>query len=91
MSSPLRNFHLPLPQDTYERLKAEADRESRPATVVARHAIEEWLRERRRLFLREEIAEYAAKAAGTTDDLDPQLEKAAVSNLLGGRAKGKRR
>lgn len=81
-SAPLRNFHLPLTGETYDRLKEEAARERRPATIVAREAIEEWLRERRRQFVREEIAAYAAIVAGSEADLDFGLEKAAVEHLL---------
>ena len=91
MTSALRNFHLPLPSETYDRLKAEAARASRPATSMAREAIEEWLRQRHRLEVREEIAEYAASAAGSLEDLDPTLEKAAVSHALGRPARRKRR
>ncbi|HEV8266921.1 MAG TPA: hypothetical protein VGR00_01760 [Thermoanaerobaculia bacterium] len=83
MNSALKNFHLPLPYETYERLKEEAAKESRSATVVAREAIEGWLDERRRLTVREEIAEYAAQEAGSRFDLDPFLEKAAVEHLSG--------
>jgi predicted transcriptional regulator len=81
-SAPLRNFHLPLTGETYDRLKEEAARERRPATIVAREAIEEWLRERRRQFVREEIAAYAAIVAGSEADLDAGLERAAVEHLL---------
>ena len=81
-SAPLRNFHLPLTGETYDRLKEEAARERRPATIIAREAIEEWLRERRRQFVREEIAAYAAIVAGSEADLDSGLEKAAVEHLL---------
>ena len=52
MSGALKNFHLPLPRETYERLKEEAAREDRPATAVAREVIEGWLDERRRLTVR---------------------------------------
>lgn len=82
-SAPLRNFHLPLTGETYDRLKEEAARERRPATIVAREALEEWLRERRRQFVREEIAAYAVTVAGSEADLDAGLEKAAVEHLRG--------
>jgi hypothetical protein len=51
-----------------------------PATVVARYAIETWLREQRRAALHEAIALYAAKMAGTAADLDPALEVAALES-----------
>jgi predicted DNA-binding protein len=86
-SAPVRNFHLPLPSDVYERLKEAAARESRPATSVAREAIEEWLRQRRRLAVREEISSYADAIAGSREDLDPELENAGVEHLLGKRGR----
>jgi hypothetical protein len=76
-----RNFHLPLPPDVYEALREAAAALGRPATVVAREAIEMWLRERRRTAVHEAIASYAVKHAGTTRDLDPLLEQASLETL----------
>lgn len=76
-----RNFHLPLPDELYRRLRREAAAVKRPATVVARHAIEAWLRERRRAAVYAAIRAYAEKAAGTLDDLDPALEAASLEHL----------
>ena len=81
----MKNFHLPLPNPTYEELRQEAEREGRPATAVAREAIESWLALRRKLELHEEIAVYAAAARGTEADLDRPLERAAVRHLRKGR------
>ena len=84
-TAPLRNFHLPLPGDTYEALREEAARAGRPATSLAREAIEEWLRARRKLAVSEEIAVYASRMAGTSADLDPALERAGLEHLRGKR------
>ena len=62
----MKNFHLPLPEEVYAALREQASALSRPATVIAREAIEAWLRDRQRASVREAIAEYAAKHAGTT-------------------------
>jgi hypothetical protein len=78
----LRNFHVPLPEELYNELKAEAGRSKRPATVLVRQAIELWLRQHRRAALRQSITAYAAQHAGTPADLDEQLEAASVQNLL---------
>lgn len=78
MNRPVRNFHLPLSEPTYRRLREAADQANQPATVVARYAIETWLREQRKAALREAIAAYAAKMAGTRADLDPELEAASL-------------
>jgi hypothetical protein len=73
-----RNFHLPLPEDTHEALRLEAQRLRMPATAVAREAIEAWLQWQRRAVVREAIATYAAQHAGSPADLDPALEAAAL-------------
>ncbi len=77
------NFHLPLPQDLRDMLREEAERCGRPATALAREALIEWLEERRRSRLREEIAAYASACAGTSADLDEELEEAGVELLAG--------
>lgn len=81
MPAPLKNFHLPLPEDLYEELADEAKQAGQPATAVARHAIEAWLRQNRKLQLREEIASYARGVGGSAADLDVDLEAAAIESL----------
>jgi predicted transcriptional regulator len=85
----LRNFHLPLPEDVYRTLREEAEAAKKPATVLARHAIEAWLRQRRKSALREAIATYAAGQAGGEADLDPTLEAASLE-LWRPRKRGRR-
>jgi hypothetical protein len=77
-----RNFHLPLSEELYELLREESERSQRPATAIARDAIESWLRERRRSELYDAIADYAARHAGSDVDLMPDLEAAGVEHLL---------
>jgi hypothetical protein len=79
----IKNFHLPLPQAVYDALREEAESLGQPATVVARQAIEAWLRERKRAGVREAIAIYALRHAGTVADLDPSLERASLELLRG--------
>jgi predicted transcriptional regulator len=74
----MKTFHLPVPEDVYAALREEAAALKRPATVIAREAIEAWLGERRRASARKSIAAYAAKHAGTTTDLNPDLEAASL-------------
>jgi predicted DNA-binding protein len=83
----LRNLHVPLPGALHQRLRAAATRSGRPATTLAREAIEAWIREREREQISDHIAEYAAGVAGSTADLDPALERAGVDHLLGKRRK----
>jgi hypothetical protein len=78
----MKNFHLPLPEQIYDELRAEAKRAQQPATTVAREAISGWLRARRKVARRKAVMEYAAGVAGTSVDLDPSLESAAIEELL---------
>ena len=53
-------------------------------TALVREAIEAWLPKREKETLRDAIAAYARSAAGTSADLDPKLESAALEYLLDG-------
>jgi hypothetical protein len=78
----MRNFHLPLPEEVYSFLREEAVRSRKPATAIARQAIELWLRERRKAARYEAIASFASEHAGTALDLDTDLEAASVEHLI---------
>ncbi len=78
----MKNFHLPLPEQTYLQLRAEAERTHVPATTLAREAIDLWLMEQMRKARHDAIAEYAAQMASTDLDLDRDLESAGVEQLL---------
>ena len=78
----MKNFHLPLPEQTYGELRAEADRRRVPATSLARQALQEWLRARKKAATRRAIAVYASEMAGTEFDLDQRLEAATIESLL---------
>lgn len=82
MGEILKNLHIPLPADWYEALRVEARRQGRPATQLAREAIAAWLEERRREEVERELARYVAAVAGSCDDLDPTLERAAAAELM---------
>jgi len=78
----MKNFHVPLPEQTYDNLRAEAERAQVPATILAREAIDAWLRQQMRKTRHEAIAAYAAEMAGTDLDLDLDLESAGIEHLL---------
>ena len=78
----MKNFHLPLPELTYSRLRAESERTQIPATALAREAIDLWLRQQLRKSRHKAIAAYAEEMAGTNLDLDPVLESAAIEHLM---------
>lgn len=77
----IKNFHVPLPEQFYQRLKNTAQRQKKPATQLVKEAVEYWLEEQDKLALHEEIAQYAAATAGTRDDLDEVLEKSGLELL----------
>ncbi|MGC8494146.1 MAG: hypothetical protein ACP5SH_20670 [Syntrophobacteraceae bacterium] len=77
----LRNFHVPLPEALYERLRREAEQSAEPATEIARQAIAEFLEKRRRDTLYSAINEYAKRYAGTGFDLDEELASASLEYL----------
>jgi hypothetical protein len=76
-----KNFHLPLPAETYSQLRDAAQRLKMPATQVAREVIENWLRSRKKAALFKNISEYAAANAGGSADLDSELESASIKYL----------
>jgi hypothetical protein len=78
----MKNFHLPLPEQTYSNLRAEAERAQVPATILAREAIDSWLKQQLRKARHEAIAAYAEEMAGTAYDLDPDLESAGIEYLV---------
>lgn len=78
----MKNFHLPLPEQTYNHLREQAERVGAPATTLARQAIDCWLRQQLRQARHDAIAAYAADAAGTDVDLDPELESAGIEHLM---------
>ena len=44
----MKNFHVPLPEQTYALLRDAAERTQVPATNLAREAIDSWLRDQAR-------------------------------------------
>jgi predicted transcriptional regulator len=78
----MKNFHLPLPDETYEHLRTAAERSRVPATAIAREAIDFWLRQELRKARHDAIAAYAAEMAGTALDLDANLEATGIEHLM---------
>ena len=91
MQEPLnRNFHVPLPDEVYQALRSAAEQYRRPATALVREVLEQWLEGRRAAALHKEIEDYAATHAGTSADLDVELEAAGIAAVTGGSAKSRR-
>jgi hypothetical protein len=81
MASATKNFHLPMPEELYDELRSAAREVDQPATRFAqalmRAGLDDWRRTRRRLA----VAAYARQVAGSTEDLDPELERAGIQAL----------
>lgn len=77
----VKKLNLPLSAEMHEALFAEARRTGQPATRLVRSALEAWLLERQRARRQEEIRRFAQQAAGSTLDLDRELERAAAEEL----------
>ena len=75
----MKNFHLPLPEQIYSRLRAEAERSQVPATALAREAIDLWLRHQLRKSRHDAIAAYAEEIEPLClcGDSRPQLSSGA--------------
>jgi plasmid stabilization system protein ParE len=82
LNKDMKDFHLPLPEQTYTRLRAEAERTQVPATTLAREAIDAWLRYQAPKARHDSIAAYAAEMAATDLDLDRDLESAGIEHLV---------
>ncbi len=78
----MKNFHLPLPEQTYTHLREEAERAQVPATARAREAVDWWLRQQLRKAKYDRIAAYAAQMAETDLDLDPDFEAAGIEHMV---------
>ncbi len=78
----MKNFHLPLPDETYLHLRSVSEATKVPVTTLARQAIDAWLSERARRERHLSIAHYAAEMANTEVDLDRELEAAGIEHLL---------
>jgi hypothetical protein len=77
----MKNFHVPLPEQTYSALRAVSTKTEIPATTLAREAIDVWLKAQERAATKAALEEYAAAVAGTIDDFDPDVEAAGLEHL----------
>jgi hypothetical protein len=81
MNSATKNFHVPLPEALYDELRSAAREANQPATRFAQELMRAGLDQWRRTRRRQRIAAYARQVAGTTEDLDPELERASIESL----------
>ncbi len=80
ISSP-KNIHVPLDNTIHLELKKIAESLKLPLTTLARVAIQDWIKARKRFQVQKELAAYVSKYAGSDLDLDTSLEKEALKEL----------
>ncbi len=76
ITSNKQNFHVPLSPEIYERLKIEAQYSQRPATELARVAIETHLQKLEAQRVHDEIRAYAQAMGGSEEDIHPDWQTA---------------
>jgi predicted DNA-binding protein len=76
-----KNLHVPLPAELHDQLREVAAQLGKPATVLAREAIERHLKGLKKQAIDAAITEWAAEFAGTELDLDSDLEAAGLEFL----------
>ena len=80
-SETVKKLELPLEGDVWGLLQDEAARSGQPAVSLVSNVVANWLHERHRQRVAQEIAEFAAVHAGGELDLDCDLESAALQTL----------
>lgn len=80
-SEAVTKLELSLEGDVWNMLRDEAVRSGRPTDSLACDVVSNWVRERHRQRVAQEIAEFAAAHAGSDLDLDRDLESASLQVL----------
>ena len=80
-SGTVTKLELPLESDVWGLLQDEAARSGRPTVSLVSDVVANWVHERQRQRIAQEIAEFAATHAGNELDLDSDLESAALQTL----------
>ena len=74
-------IHVPLPRELYLWLKQEAERSKQPATVIAREALEQLQKARKKAEREEALRLFIAENAGTEWDYDPVIGEAGLETI----------
>ena len=81
VSGTITRLELPLKSDVWGLLQVDAARMGRPAVSLVSEVVANWVRDRQRQRVAQDIAEFAAAHGGGELDLDPALEAAAIEAL----------
>ena len=77
----VKKMELPIDSDVWGLLQDEAARSGQPAVSLVSNVVANWVHERHRQRVAQEIAAFAAAHAGSELDLDQDLESAALQTL----------
>lgn len=77
----MKHVHVPLTDELHGALMNEAQTSGESAASIARQAILDALRTRRKRAQEEALRAYALQVAGTEEDLDPEWAETALESL----------
>jgi predicted transcriptional regulator len=77
-----KSIHLPISDSLLQNLKEHAKKENRTVSGIVAEAVENWLKQKRKEKIYQQIKEFSSKYAGSKYDLDEELEAAGSKFLL---------
>ncbi|MBC7473759.1 MAG: hypothetical protein H7263_05665 [Candidatus Sericytochromatia bacterium] len=77
----MKNMHIPLPIQWYEKLSEISKERNTSATELVRNAVIQFLKEEEKKKVALAIEEFAIEFGGTDFDLDNELEEAGLESL----------
>lgn len=77
-----KSIHIPIEENVLRDLKTSAQEEQITVSQIVNEAIENWLKKKKREKIQNQIKEYASQMAGTSQDLDEELEYNSTKFLL---------
>ncbi len=77
----MKNMHIPLPVQWYEKLKDLAEVSHTSATELVRAAVIEFIKKQEKKTIDNAIAQFASEYGGTEWDLDKDLEDTSLECL----------
>ncbi|HPR65441.1 MAG TPA: hypothetical protein PK014_14630 [Thermoanaerobaculia bacterium] len=83
VSGAKKMMHVPLPLDVYDHLRRMAKETRIPATTLARKAIREWLQQREKARVYQDIHQYAVAESGGEYEFDDDLAEASLEDVKG--------
>ncbi|MEK7434080.1 MAG: hypothetical protein AABZ74_13170 [Cyanobacteriota bacterium] len=80
--STMKNLHIPLPIQWYEKLKEFSNVNEISATEIVRNAVIDFLKAQEKKSIDNAILQFASEYGGSEFDLDKDLEDSSLELLL---------